>query len=117
MPILNVDVEGIAGSTALLVRCRGEIDAHTFEDLEETLNTMIDDGAIQIIVDLSGVPYMSSAGMGILIASKGEVEDQGGDLVLLNPVPDVAGTLTDAGLADVFVIAKTREEALARFGA
>ena len=116
MAPFNIDVRAISGTSAVVARCQGEIDAHTFEELEDALNEAIEAGALHIIVDLSGVSYISSAGMGILIASQGELEDRGGGFALVNPVPAVAQILSSAGLDDLFIIARSTDNALRELG-
>lgn len=116
MALFNVDVREIRGPSAVVARCQGEIDAHSFEELEDALNGAIEAGALYIIVDLSGVSYISSAGMGILIASQGELEDRGGGFALVNLVPAVAQIFSSAGFDDLFLITRSTDNALHKLG-
>lgn len=53
--------QGRASVTVLKVT--GELNAVTYEQFQSTAKKAIDDGARNVVVDLGGVPYMSSAGM------------------------------------------------------
>ena len=52
----------------------------------------------KLALDLSGVPYMASMGLRLLMAAAKNLEKRGGRLVVVNPTPDVEGVLAVAGL-------------------
>ena len=64
-----------------LIRVSGFLDAHTFEELESTISELFADGQYRIIVELSAVDYISSAGAGVFIGALSEARDNGGNIV------------------------------------
>jgi len=72
-----------------VVRVDGFIDTLTAPELERTLGTMVDQGKYNLIMDLAGVDYISSAGWGIFISRIKEIRKHGGDLKLVRMSPGV----------------------------
>ncbi|MGD8396876.1 MAG: STAS domain-containing protein [Candidatus Eiseniibacteriota bacterium] len=72
-----------------LVRVSGYIDTTTSHELEKKLNAILERRRYRIVVDLSGVDYVSSAGWGIFIGEIREIREQHGDLKLAGMSPDV----------------------------
>ena len=116
MPPFRVETETVQGTNVHLMRCHGDLDAHTFEVLDEKIQNIFDEGIRQLIVDLSNVPYMSSAGIGVLVGASTEVEDEGGGVIVLNPSATVLGVFRDMGFDNMFTIVNTMEEACAALG-
>ena len=82
----------------LLLTAHGEIDAHTYDKVEEAIADALDEGIVKIFVDLSSVAYMSSAGIGVLIGSMNDVVDgRGGSFILISPTEDVMAVLESMG--------------------
>jgi anti-sigma B factor antagonist len=52
--------------------------------LKDKINSLISQERTQIVLNLAGVPYIDSAGLGQLVASYGSVLKAGGALKLLN---------------------------------
>lgn len=52
----------------------------------------------RLALDLSGVPYMASMGLRLLIAAARSLEKRGGRLVVANPTSDIEGVLAISGL-------------------
>jgi anti-anti-sigma factor len=50
------------GEGIVLIKVSGYIDAHTFEELENEIQSKFSAKQFKLIVDLSDVPYISSAG-------------------------------------------------------
>jgi anti-sigma B factor antagonist len=98
-----------------LIVVRGYLDAHTFEKLDTCMGELFDAGKFRLIVDLSGVDYISSAGAGVFIGNIGKAQDQSGNIVLLNPSTNVQEVFELLGLTQIFTIVPTREEALQVF--
>lgn len=61
-----------------VVSAKGEVDAYTAPTLDESLTSLISSGSKQIIVDLSGVEFIDSTGLGIIVKALKSVRDQGG---------------------------------------
>lgn len=67
----------------------GFIDTTTSGELEESLKRLLKQGQFNIVVDLGGVNYISSAGWGIFISEIKEIRQNGGDLKLAAMIGDV----------------------------
>jgi anti-sigma B factor antagonist len=72
-----------------VIKVSGYLDTTTARDLETALNGLLDRGNYKIVLDLSGVTYISSAGWGIFIGEIKEIRNHGGDLKLAEMVGDV----------------------------
>ncbi|MBN1807812.1 MAG: STAS domain-containing protein [Planctomycetes bacterium] len=114
MPGFSIKTERMNASTAIL-QVEGFLDAHTFERLEEEINGLFAEGIYRLVVEISGVDYISSAGAGVFIGAITEAQENSGDIVLVNPTPNVLDVFDLLGLTQIFSICKTREEALGAF--
>lgn len=72
-----------------VIKVSGYLDTTTARDLETALNGLLDKDRYKIVLDLSGVTYISSAGWGIFIGEIKEIRNHGGDLKLAEMVGDV----------------------------
>ncbi len=98
-----------------LVRVQGFLDAHTFEQLEEEIRDVYDSGCFKLVVDLSKVDYISSAGAGVFIGARSEGQENGGDVIILNPTAGVKEVLELLGLTQIFKVYDDYASALASF--
>ena len=81
--------EGGREDTISVVRVDGVIDTLTASQLEEVLERLLKRERFNIVLDLAGVDYISSAGWGIFISRIKEVREKRGDIKLANMVPNV----------------------------
>jgi len=81
--------EGGQEDVVSIVRVDGVIDTLTAVKLEEVLDRLLKRGRFNIILDLAGVDYISSAGWGIFISRIKEIRESKGDITLANMVPNV----------------------------
>jgi anti-sigma B factor antagonist len=87
---IDVYVEEAAANRGVSVlRVSGYVDTTTSPDLERRLQALLREKRFHIVVDLTGVEYISSAGWGIFISEIREIREQGGDLKLAGMIPDV----------------------------
>jgi anti-sigma B factor antagonist len=85
---IDVYVEEAAQNRGVSVlRVSGYVDTTTSPDLERRLQALLREKRFHIVVDLSGVEYISSAGWGFISEIR-EIREQGGDL-LRGAIPDV----------------------------
>ena len=90
---------------------RGESDDHEWT---KDVIALIDGGTPRIIIDLAGVLYVSSAGLGQLVRVTALANSQGAKLTLAELSPFVAGVLVTTGLGRFFDVAPTVDAAIAR---
>ncbi len=63
---------------ALLVKLLCEIDHHTAKRIREEVDKRLEDvKPRELILDFSGVPFMDSSGLGLIIGRAGRAEAQG----------------------------------------
>jgi len=108
--ISREDTNGVA-----LLRVEGFLDAHTFEQLEEAIRAVFNESCYKLVVDLGRVDYISSAGAGVLIGARSESQENGGDIVLLNPTENVKEVFDLLGLTQIFKVVGDKATALAAF--
>jgi anti-sigma B factor antagonist len=68
---------------------QGYVDTTTSAELEESLKRLLKKGRYNIVMDLGGVNYISSAGWGIFISEIKSIRENGGDLKLASMIGDV----------------------------
>ncbi len=112
MSELTIDLDSIEGTSIVVMRCHGDIDAHTCAGLDNSMKGVLGGGVSRVIVDLTDVPYIASRGLGVLIAARKQIEDVDGALVLLKPNESVTGAIEVLGFDSVFDIASTEESAI-----
>jgi anti-sigma B factor antagonist len=81
--------------------------------LREVTRRLSLDGSRFFVLDLSGISYMDSAGLGLLLSVYATVRNQGGDLKLLNVAPRVRELFKTTRLEHVFQIFEDENSAIA----
>ena len=114
MPAFQILKESLADGVTLLT-VRGFLDAHTFEKLEKTISDLFDGGSYKLVVDLSGLDYISSAGAGVFIGAIGTAQENDGNIILMKPSPNVKEVFDLLGLSQIFTFKDTREDAARAF--
>lgn len=83
--------------------------------LRESVHSLLDEGRKNIVLNLGGVSYMDSAGIGELVACYKRAAEKGAGLKLLNPNGKVQDLLILTKLQEIFDIFRDEREALASF--
>jgi anti-sigma B factor antagonist len=91
----------------------GPIDLNVSPKVTDTLNELIKDKPPRLVVDLSGVTYIDSSGLAVLINATRDMEDYGGIFMLAGVREDVRPILETARLENYFLIFPSVDEALA----
>lgn len=98
-----------------LVEVQGRVDSMTANQLGEALTKEIDNGNVHVVLDLSSVDYMSSAGLREIVTALKKAKRGAGDLRLAQPSDRVREVLEMAGLDTIFRIFSTQSEAVGSF--
>jgi len=110
MPAFQILKEKLPEGVIFLA-VRGFLDAHTFEELERTINDIFEEGNYKLVVDLSGLDYISSAGAGVFIGAIGTAQENEGNIILIKPSPNVKEVFDLLGLSQIFTFKDNRDDA------
>ncbi|MER6408256.1 STAS domain-containing protein [Streptomyces viridosporus] len=107
LTITSAPVDGV-----IVITARGEIDHHTGGPFGQALTLPENAAATRMVVDLSGVTFMDSNGINLLIAAHNAVRDASGWLRLAGPTESVLRTLHLVGLDEIIDCYSTLRDAL-----
>ena len=99
-----------------VISVNGYIDTTTASELEESLKRLLGKGRYNIVIDLSGVNYISSAGWGIFISEIKKIRENGGDLKLASMVADVYEVFELLEFQTILESFDSVDEAVASYG-
>src|SRR4051794_20541994 len=100
-----------------VVSVTGELVGSTGLRLVRFARTALDEAAERVIVDLTAMTFMDSGGLAALIATWSATTERGARFaVVLTPESHALRSLEVRGVADVFAVASTREQALTQLG-
>jgi anti-sigma B factor antagonist len=109
-----MEMEILEYKRSAVVTLAGRIDSSTSADLETALQTLIDKGKRNLVLDMARVEFLSSSGLRVLVnaykACKGT-----GELCVAQPSERAASSLAIAGVDTLFTVYPTREAAVASF--
>jgi anti-anti-sigma factor len=100
-----------AGPEHTLVTLAGECDLHTGRQLRDILTSEVSRGAQRMILDLSGLGFMDSTGMQVLLSVRTVLNVRGGTLSLVTPQPVVARILQLTGADQYIPVYSSLEDA------
>lgn len=98
-----------------VVDVNGRIDTATAGEFDEKIMGLVEAGHKNLLLDMSGVEFLSSAGLRTLVSARKALNSSGGAIKLTRPSDRVVDTLGIAGLDVLFDTIPDREEAIASF--
>lgn len=99
---LGLEVTERGGWAVLSVR--GEVDVYTAPRFRERIIELASDGRYRIVVDLEGVDFLDSTGLGVLVGGLKRLRSHDGDLVLVCTQSRILKVFEITGLTQVFAI-------------
>lgn len=96
-----------------VVTAKGEIDVFTAPDLDEGLRAVLAKGGDKIIVDLTGVAFLDSTGLGVLVKCLKAARTSGGWVRLVVRTEKIRKIFDITGLDAAMPLFDTVEGALA----
>jgi anti-sigma B factor antagonist len=90
----------------------GRLDLKGTNEIDNQFTFQTSSASTPILVDMSGVDFIASIGMRLLISNAKALARRGSKLVLLAPTPLVREALTTSGFADLIPMIDDREEAI-----
>jgi anti-anti-sigma factor len=108
---MQVSVAHRPPNTAVLV-LRGSLDIDTAPSLKANLNRLVDRPTPHVVVDLAGLDFCDSMGVGVLVTAHGRAMERGGWVRLAAPSGFLRRLLTTLGLTEYLSIHQDVEAAL-----
>ncbi len=107
---MNLNLEKTNGCSVLFVQ-EERIDAHNSGELKETILHLIEQGEINIIVQLERVRFIDSSGLGALLSGHKNAAAKSGKLIIANMQQQVLSMFELTRLDRVFEIYADLNEA------
>ena len=99
-----------------VITVRGEVHVSTAPEFSDRLNDAIAGGKTAVVIDMTGVEFIDSTGLSVLLNALRRVTRQQGTLALAVSNPTVLRLFEITRLDTTFDILPDREAALARVG-
>lgn len=99
--------------SVLVVGLKGRLDAASAGTVQDRIVAVIDGGARQLVLDLSALDYVSSAGLRVLLVAAKKMKPVGGKLCLCGLQPSIKEIFDIAGFTGMFTLAPGLDEAVA----
>lgn len=112
MQLLDVSITDRSGWSVLTAR--GQLDVATAPQLRQVLQEQQYEPGRRLIVEMSGVEFLDSFGLGVLVGGLRRARSGGGALTLVGASPRIAHVLEVTGLDEVFELAATVDEVVGR---
>jgi len=99
---LTLATQEVEGAT--IVTVGGEIDVYTAPRLRDKITELVGDGVYHLIIDMEGVEFLDSTGLGVLVGGLKKVRAHDGSLQLICTQERLLKIFRITGLAKVFRI-------------
>ncbi len=96
---MQVSVAHRPPNTAVLI-VRGSLDIDTAPALRANLNRLVERPAPHVVVDVAGLDFVDSMGIGVLVTAHARAQEQGGWVRLAAPSGFLRRLLQTLGLTD-----------------
>ncbi|NOQ97355.1 MAG: anti-sigma factor antagonist [Calditrichae bacterium] len=107
----NFEVARVDRSDVSILRLKGFLDAHTAPNFEQAIQELIEENRYRIIVSMSDLNYISSAGLGVFMGFIEEIREKEGDIKLTNMTDKVFKVFDLLGFPALYKIFQEEAEA------
>lgn len=105
---MDLDVRWTENRRQMNVSLGGDLDATSSKELKRTLEAAIDEGKpSSVVIDCSGLNYIDSTGLGVLVSAMKKVREHGGTIRIINLKPYLQKIFRVTGLTGIFEIEET----------
>jgi anti-sigma B factor antagonist len=111
MTMLSFSVVDADGAT--VVALAGELDLYTTPNLRELVGSLIDEGRLRVVLDLSALTFCDASGLGELVRCRRVLREHDGWLSLLHVRPQTVKMIRLTGLGSVLPVYSSLPESAA----
>ena len=111
-----MQIDQRASGDVVILDLKGKITLGEGDELlKDKVNSLVNQGHKKIVLNLAGVPYIDSAGLGEVVRTYTTVSRQGGSLKLLNLTKRITDLLSITKLLTVFDTYDSEADAVRSF--
>ena len=103
--------EKIIKNDVVIFRIKGDIDAYSSPSLKDKIVKEIESGTKKLVLNLTNVDYIDSAGLGVLVALLKRIKKEQGVLRIAGLKPNILKIFQLTRLNQIFDIFNTEEQA------
>ena len=107
----NFEVDRVDRSDISILRLKGFLDAHTAPNFEQAIQELIEENRYKIVISMTDLNYISSAGLGVFMGFIEEIRENHGDIKLTNMSEKVYKVFDLLGFPALYQIFKEEAEA------
>ena len=96
----------------LVISLSGRLDSSNYGELEKKLFGFIEAGEVQIVVDCTGLVYISSSGLRVLLMALKKLTSVGGKFYLCSLQDNIREIFDIAGFSSIFRLFDTVDQAM-----
>ncbi|MDO4618553.1 MAG: anti-sigma F factor antagonist [Clostridia bacterium] len=96
----------------LIIYVSGELDHHTASNLREEVDEILSGNIQNIIFEFSSLVFMDSSGIGFIMGRYKKIANKGGEVIIVNPTPQVKRILEMSGILTIIKIVPDVKKAL-----
>jgi anti-sigma B factor antagonist len=111
---MNIEKATIMEKVPVL-RLSGELDLGSVPDVRKAIRSYIEDGQVNFIIDITGLDFIDSSGLGVLVGGLARVRERQGEIKLVCANRRILRVFEMTRLTQLFEIHETEEEAAQRF--
>ena len=111
----KIDIDIRDAGEYRVIEPTGDLDVYTVGTLRDAIAEILDHDDPKVVVDLDGVPFMDSSGLGALMGGVRRLREAGGDLAIACTKEQHLKLFTITGFGEGVSIAPTVEEAAQGF--
>src|SRR5512137_758812 len=108
----SLEIAEVRSGQTCVLALTGRIDSTNAEQLNARVARLFEAGEKNLVVDLNGVLYLTSAAFRVLLVASDEAERNAGRFALCGVLGQVRDLFEMGGLLDAFTIHASREEAV-----
>ncbi len=108
---LSIDLRTDDGTDTLLFKLRGSLDLATAPTVRAALTDAAEEEGHDLIVDLTGLEFLDSTGLGVLIGAHRRAAERGESFRLVVTDGPISRLLNITGLITVFSVYRSLDDA------
>lgn len=108
-----MDIAQERDGDVVILKLAGRLDSNTAKLAEDGIVAALPGGSPRVVIDLSQLAYISSAGLRVLLAIAKRIKQGGGKMVLFGLLANVREVFSISGFDTIFSILPGRSAAIA----